>query len=149
MSDKPTIALVAHDSCKPALLALARAHAEVLKHCNLVATHNTGHMLTSHTTLECAPRRSLALEGDLELAAQVINGGIDALIFLCDTTQTHPHQSDINALLRVSTLYDIPLATNATTARLVLTSPVVRPSCNVPETGTAQETGPLHEFGWM
>ena len=145
MTQKPTIALVAHDSCKPALLALARDYESDLKDCELVATRHTGYMLASHTKLQ--PTRTLEsgpLGGDLELASLVVNGGIDALIFLCDTTQTHPHQSDINALLRISTLYDIPLATNITTAKLVLSSNLVKTAQQSKEFSHAESPAHVH-----
>ena len=121
MQRRPTIGLVAHDSCKPALLALARDYEAALSSCQIVSTENTGHMLRAHTKLTAQHLvESGPLGGDLQIASQIVEGLIDALVFLCDATQTHPHQNDINALLRISTLYDIPLATNVSTARLVL-----------------------------
>ena len=121
MQRRPTIGLVAHDSCKPALLALARDYEAALGGCQVVSTENTGHMLRAHTKIVAQQLvESGPLGGDLQIASQIVEGLIDALVFLCDPTQTHPHQSDINALLRISTLYDIPLATNVTTARLIL-----------------------------
>ena len=137
MQRRPTIGLVAHDSCKPALLALARDYELALGSCQIISTENTGHMLRAHTTIAAQQLvESGPFGGDLQIASQIVEGLIDALVFLCDPTQTHPHQSDINALLRISTLYDIPLATNVATARLVLDNCLV----DAPATETPRHT---------
>ena len=49
-------------------------------------------------------------------------GKIDVLIFFCDNLITQGHQQDVGALSRLASLYNIPFATNRTTADMILTS---------------------------
>jgi len=145
VSKKPRVALVAHDHSKPALLSLARDHESTLKELDLVATQHTGELLARHTGL--TPVRLVAsgpLGGDLVIASEIVKGRIHALIFLCDTTQTHPHQNDIDALLRVATLYNIPLATNPVTAALVLSSGILQPDNRLEKRRRIREASSLH-----
>ena len=58
--------------------------------------------------------------GDAQIAAQVAQGEIDGVIFLVDPLYAHPHEPDIQGLLRVCNLYNVPLATNLATAELVI-----------------------------
>jgi len=45
---------------------------------------------------------------------------IKAVVFLRDPLTAHPHEPDINAVLKICDVSNIPLATNIATARLVL-----------------------------
>ena len=49
--------------------------------------------------------------GDLQIAAGIIEGKVDGVIFLQDKLSCHPHQADIDALYRVAALYGVPIAT--------------------------------------
>jgi len=42
------------------------------------------------------------------------------VIFLVDPLYAHPHEPDIQGLLRICNVYNIPLATNTASARLLL-----------------------------
>ena len=52
----------------------------------------------------------------------IAEGKIDCLIFFCDNLITQGHQQDVSALSRIASLYNIPFATNRTTADMILTS---------------------------
>jgi methylglyoxal synthase len=41
-------------------------------------------------------------------------------IFLVDPLHAHPHEPDIQGLLRVCNVHDVPLATNLATAELIV-----------------------------
>ena len=60
------------------------------------------------------------LGGDAQIAARVAEGYVQAVIFLVDPLFAHPHEPDIQGLLRVCNVYNIPLATNIATATMVL-----------------------------
>jgi len=60
--------------------------------------------------------------GDAQIAADIVEGGIDALIFLRDPLGKHPHDPDINMLMRICDVHNIPLATNMSTAELIIKS---------------------------
>ena len=116
------IALVAHDKQKPTMVELARSFRAVLERCELVATGTTGKVVAEATGLEVARMQSGPLGGDQQIGAEVAAGRIDAVIFLRDPLTAQPHEPDISALMRVCDVHDVPLATNAATAALILTA---------------------------
>ena len=64
------------------------------------------------------------LGGDQQIGAMIAEGKIDVLIFFCDNLITQGHQTDVSALTRLASLYNIAFATNRTTADMILTSPL-------------------------
>ena len=62
------------------------------------------------------------LGGDQQIGAMIAEGKIDVLIFFCDNLITQGHQQDVGALVRLASLYNIPFATNRTTADMIITS---------------------------
>lgn len=124
-----TIALVAHDSRKKELLEWAEYNKKMLSEYNLVATGTTGKILgdmpfehQNYTGLKVTKLLSGPLGGDQQIGAMIAEGKIDMLIFFCDNLAVQGHQNDVSALSRLASLYNIPFATNRTTADLILTS---------------------------
>ena len=68
--------------------------------------------------------KSGPLGGDQQIGAMIAEGKIDVLIFFCDNLITQGHQTDVSALTRLASLYNIAFATNRTTADMILTSPL-------------------------
>lgn len=66
------------------------------------------------------------LGGDQQIGAMIAEGKIDVLIFFCDNLITQGHQTDVSALTRLASLYNIAFATNRTTADMILTSPLFK-----------------------
>jgi methylglyoxal synthase len=118
-----TIALVAHDNLKQELIDWARSNREVLLRHNLIATGATGALL--HTLLDLPVTKLYIgpLGGDQQLGALIVEGVIDFLIFFWDPLQSHPHDSDVRALLRIAVVWNIPFACNRATADLMISSP--------------------------
>ena len=50
------------------------------------------------------------------------NGDLDLIIFLRDPLTAQPHEPDVSALLRLCDVQKIPLATNESSARIMLES---------------------------
>jgi methylglyoxal synthase len=65
------------------------------------------------------------LGGDQQIGAMIATGEIDVLIFFCDNLITQGHHQDVGALVRLASLYNIPFATNRTTADMIVTSPLI------------------------
>ena len=116
-----TLALIAHDHKKDAMVVLAAEFAPFLKRCVLIATGTTGGRLESEVGLTVERLLSGPMGGDLQIGARLAEGGVDAVIFLRDPMTPQPHEPDINALVRACDVHDVPCATNVSSARLVLT----------------------------
>lgn len=117
-----TVALIAHDNKKDDMIAFARAYKEVFERYHLVATGTTGGLLQSQLGLEVECMLSGPLGGDAQIAAMVAEGKIAAVFFFIDPLGKHPHDPDINTLLRICNVHDVALATNAATAGYVISA---------------------------
>ncbi|MCC2971090.1 methylglyoxal synthase [Massilia sp. IC2-476] len=117
---KPRIALIAHDKKKDDMIALAGEYRDFLKGCTLSATGTTGGRLANELGLVVERKHSGPVGGDLQIGAQLVEGGIDCVIFLRDPMTPQPHEPDINALVRACDVHNVACATNVSTARLVL-----------------------------
>ncbi|CAF2896998.1 unnamed protein product [Rotaria sp. Silwood2] len=107
------IALVAHDNKKGELLEwVKRNRDQLLKH-ELHATGTTGSLIES---ILCP------LGGDQQLGAKIAEQCIDMLIFLADPLEAQPHDSDVRALARLASVWNVPMACNLSTADFILTS---------------------------
>ncbi len=115
-----TIALIAHDGKKDDIVRFAQAHQDLLAQFNLIGTGTTAERITQATGLPITRLLSGPWGGDAQIAARTAEGGVAAVIFLIDPLYAHPHEPDIQGLLRVCNLYEIPLGTNVATARLIL-----------------------------
>lgn len=120
---RKTIALVAHDNKKPDLVKWSLAHkAELSKH-NLVATGTTGGILQQELALEVHRFKSGPLGGDQQIGALIAEGKLDCLVFFWDPLNPAPHDPDVKALLRLCSVWNIPVACNVSTADMLITSP--------------------------
>ena len=114
------VALIAHDKKKEEMVNFAKMNEKRLSHLELYATGTTGLKIVENTNLEIHRLKSGPLGGDQQIGALVSEQQIDLVIFLRDPLTSQPHEPDINALLRLCDVYEIPLATNVSTAQLVL-----------------------------
>lgn len=119
---KLTIALVAHDNKKADIISWAKDNKETLSKFNLCGTGTTAKLISEATSLDVKRYLSGPLGGDLEIGAKVAEREIDIVIFIWDPLQAQPHDPDVKALLRIAALYDIPIATNISTANYILNS---------------------------
>lgn len=133
------IALVAHDARKQELVDWVQFNRNTLYPHHLIATGTTarllsdilvnyveedyeGHQILYNDNLKVTSVLSGPLGGDQMIGAMIAQSQIDVLIFFCDNLITQGHQTDISALTRLASLYNIAFATNRTTADMILTS---------------------------
>lgn len=117
---KLNIALIAHDKKKDDIVKLSIAYQEILRKHTLYATGTTGTRIIEATGLSIHRFKSGPLGGDQQIGAYISDNKIDMVLFIRDPLTSQPHEPDISALLRLSDVYEIPLATNIGTAELLL-----------------------------
>jgi methylglyoxal synthase len=115
-----SLALIAHDNLKPAMIDWAKRHRGLLEKFALVATGTTGSLLEAQVGLPILKMKSGPLGGDQQIGARVAEGRVDALIFFWDPMSPHPHDVDVRALLRLAVLADVPVACNQASADLLM-----------------------------
>jgi methylglyoxal synthase len=114
------LALIAHDGKKDDLIRFAKDHASLLRRLRLVATATTGSLLALQLGLEVERVASGPQGGDLEIGAMIVRGDVQAVVFFRDPLTAHPHEPDIQAVMKACDVHDVPLATNRATAEIVL-----------------------------
>lgn len=140
MEKTKTLALVAHDNMKRDLAEWVDWNSGKLCHHRLICTGTTGKMveqtLSARTAAPCCDDEERPVElqvtrlksgplgGDQQLGALIAEGKINAVIFFCDPMSAQPHDVDVKALLRISTLYNVPIALNRATADFLISSPL-------------------------
>lgn len=114
------IALIAHDKKKDEIIQLAKNYQSVLKDHELYATGTTGTLIMGETGLKIRRMKSGPLGGDQQIGAMLACGELDLIIFLRDPLTAQPHEPDVSALLRLCDVQRIPLATNGSSAVIML-----------------------------
>ncbi len=122
MTAQKCIALIAHDQMKDDMAEFARQHEAELAKQRIVATGTTGGRIKEACpSLDVTRLKSGPLGGDQQIGAMIATGEVDMLIFFVDPLTSMPHDVDVKALMRLATVYDIPMALNRATAEILLT----------------------------
>ena len=119
------LALVAHDNKKDDMVAWASAHRDLLAKHMLFATGTTGLVLERELGLKVIRLQSGPLGGDQQIGARISENEINFLVFFWDPLEAQPHDPDVKALLRMATVWNIPVATTPASADFMITSPLM------------------------
>ncbi|HPG07020.1 MAG TPA: methylglyoxal synthase [Saprospiraceae bacterium] len=113
------IALIAHDGKKPEMVSFILQNRTLFEGFKLCATGTTGKHIED-AGIEVERLLSGPLGGDAQIAAMVATSQIDCVLFFRDPLDKHPHEPDVQMLMRLCDVHNIPLATNPAAARWML-----------------------------
>lgn len=119
---RKTLALISHDGKKADMLAFVMENKDVLSRYKLIATATTGGLIAEKAGLNVERMLSGPIGGDAQIAAKIAVGEVEAVFFFIDPLGKHPHDPDIQTLLRICNVHDIPIATNAATAEYIIST---------------------------
>ncbi len=125
MQPRKNIALVAHDNRKHELLEWAKFNRSLLAQHTLCSTGTTGAVLEQGLSIDIIKLRSGPLGGDQQIGAKISQGELDFLIFFWDPLSPQPHDTDVKALLRIATVWNIPVACNRASADFMISLPLM------------------------
>jgi len=125
MPKKRRIALVAHDTRKAELVDWATFNQGTLSRHELYGTGTTGALVADALGLDVHRFLSGPLGGDQQIGAAIAEGRLDLLVFFWEPLESQPHDVDVKALLRITVVYNVPVACNRATADFILSSPLM------------------------
>ena len=114
------IGLIAHDNKKKLMENLCIAYRHIFCKHSIFATGTTGRLVEEATGLTIHKYHSARLGGEQQMGAQIANNDIDLMIFLRDPVSPHSYESQVNSILHLCDMHNIPLATNLATAEVML-----------------------------
>ena len=116
------IALIAHDAKKKLMQNFCIAYRGILSRHKLYATSTTGRLIEEVTNLNIHKHLAGHLGGMQQIGAQIEQNEIDLLIFLRDPLNPKRHAPDVNDVVKLCDMHNIPMATNLATAELLIKS---------------------------
>ena len=122
IGNQKRIALIAHDHKNRALIDWVKENRDILSQHFLCGTGTTARLISEEANLPVRAYNSGPLGGDQQIGARIVENGIDFVLFFWDPLAAQPHDPDVKALLRITLLYDVPIAMNRATADFLLHS---------------------------
>ncbi|MGO4821125.1 MULTISPECIES: methylglyoxal synthase [unclassified Flavobacterium] len=121
------IAVIAHDGKKVDMVQFLNKNIQMLQHdrIKIIATGTTGSK-AENAGFKVKKMLSGPMGGDAQIAARVAEGKTKMVLFFKDPLASHAHEVDINMLLRVCDVHNVPIATNEATAQLLLNSIAIK-----------------------
>jgi|SRR6478672_2687260 len=117
------IAIIAHDGMKAEMVQFLNKNRALLEAADikLIATGTTGSK-AEKAGFKVKKMLSGPLGGDAQIAARVAEGKTKMVLFFKDPLANHPHEADVNMLIRVCDVHNVPLATNEASAQIFMDS---------------------------
>lgn len=125
-SEMRCLALVSHNGMKATMKKFVLANKNILKKFRLTGTNSTMTMLREVFKDEAdqivfGPScKSGPLGGDAELVALMCSGGLGGMLFFQDPMDSHPHQADIDCLVRQALVHNTMMANTPLSALMMM-----------------------------
>ncbi len=113
------IALMAQDGKKELMVQFCIAYAGILAEHTLVATNATGRLIAEATKLPIHLYMGAAQGGAQQIGARIAYNELDLVMFFADGTKPES-LAPVNEISRLCDLYNIPFASNAATAEVLV-----------------------------
>ena len=123
---RPGTGIVAHESAHNEALSLLEEAMPVAAHCRLVVSPGLGMLCGGRLELPVRLTAAGVQQSALDVADLVSRGRIDAVVYLPNPLANPRWDAALQTLVRRCNPNDVPLATNAATARAVLAEVGVR-----------------------
>ena len=114
------IALIAHDKKKELMVQFCIAYTGIFAKHNLIATGTTGGLITDATGLDVHKFQAGSQGGDQQIGARIAYNEIDLVLFFRDPLTSKTYEPDVQNILRLCDIHNIPLATNVATAEVLI-----------------------------
>ena len=96
------------------------AYKGILEKHTLYATGTTGKVVAENTGLNVYRFLSGPQGGDQQIGARIAYNEIDLVLFFRDPLNPENYEPDVFSLLRLCDMHNIPIATNAATAEVLI-----------------------------
>ncbi|MEY3017795.1 MAG: methylglyoxal synthase, partial [Pseudomonadota bacterium] len=107
---------------KEALLRWCSKHIETLKRHQLIGTGTSAGLISQRIGLPVKALISGPMGGDQQLGGLIAEQKVHTLVFFWDPLEPTPHDPDVKALLRLASVWNIPVANNEATADMLVSS---------------------------
>ncbi len=114
------VGLIAHDSKKKLMQNFCIAYRGILTRHELYATGTTGSLIQEVSNLRIHKFLPGETGGVRQLASQIEQGNLDMIIFLRNPNPSMEEETEVNSVLRLCDIYNIPIGTNLATAELLI-----------------------------
>lgn len=114
------IAIIAHDRKKELMAQFCMAYCGILAKHNICATGTTGKLVAESTGLRVERYLPGMQGGEEQISARVSYNEIDLVLFFRDPMSNAEYEPDVHVLARLCDMHNIPIATNAATAEMLI-----------------------------
>lgn len=114
------IALIAHDKKKELMVDFCIAYKSIFENHTLYATGATGTVIAESTELSVYKFFPGPLGGAQQIGTRIACNEMDLVIFFRDPLDALEYEPDVNSIIRLCDIHNIPIATNIATAEMLI-----------------------------
>lgn len=114
------IALLAHDKKKELMVQFCIAYKGILGKHQLCATAGVGGLVIEATKLPINCYLGGEQGGDQQIGRRIAYDEIDMVLFFRDPLNVTFGEADVNEMVRLCDIHNVPIATNAATAEVLI-----------------------------